>query len=287
MATDSLWWYAPVAVSPDPDAGELVNVALLFGNGALDSLEFDEGLPRLTCLVDSFERRLLEEMLQSISMSLSKLGTISQINTIFGPQIRVADPRPLYDRPGKDVRDLLRRQFLRTGKARERTTAGPRTPQIDRTLQKVLSQHAFDVRIERRVSPRDLFPRVAERLFRVEVPSIDRALRSGNRDLLIGGAKLNARHPDSTIRGRGVRLGQAFWHYRSARGEIEQLTGRQVRTVGLIFNGATTERPAAREAVEYLEHIWAPDVDLVIHGERESDLVRLQEEVSWVASASS
>lgn len=68
-----------------------------------------------------------------------------------------------------------------------------------------------------------------------------------------------------------------------ARDRIRELTGREVRTVGLIYNGFRPEEMQVAEAMEYVAHIWGPDADAVVHADNADELHRFAEQVDWVA----
>src|SRR5690606_7204162 len=259
MGENSAWWYALVSASPNPEAGEAINVGLLFGNGRPAFLEFDENLSRLKCLADRFERKMYSDILNDIRSNIRHTTSVSELNQIYGPQLKVSDPRPLYQQPNKTTINRLRRHYL--GAVRSRRTHSEERKAVtlvDETISRVAWRYAEPLTQKKRALPEDLYPRDAKKIFETPVPAIDRVLRTRDKDLLIGAARIGSRKPESAIQGKGTKLGRAFWQYREARPRIEDLTGCRVRMVGLIYNGdGNDQEPEVRDAIEYLSHLWS------------------------------
>jgi hypothetical protein len=276
-----MYWYSLISARPNPEADENINVALLFGNGAPSHIEYGEGLARLGCLVGAFEVSLYRHVLQSVAKDITRFSSVAELRQVIGPQLRISDPRPLNERPSHRITRFLIDEYLpEPQKAGHHRKRHPRVAKLDHTIRDVLSHRAAAVEISKRPTPKDLYPSVALELFSVPVPPVDRALRSGARDLLIGGVSLSPRDP-SSVRDPGVRLGRAFWHYKEAKPALERRAHVQIRTLGIIYNGAAAS-DAAHDAVEYIQHIWQHDADSVVRMDELGGVEQLRREVDWL-----
>ncbi|MBD3299808.1 MAG: hypothetical protein GF347_00470 [Candidatus Moranbacteria bacterium] len=285
MSSEHKWWFALVGASPNPEAEEHVNVALLIGNGRMLRLEYNEGLQRAKCIAGPVEIRLLSEALSRTRKELSRFEDLLGLRQYLGPQVRISDPRPLFRSPDRDTIRLLKRKYLgEAQKRRAKRVKIARVAKIDETIRTYMSKEAFGLHIEKRVKPSDLFQFQAREIFSTKVPSFDRAIRSSHRDLLLGGITIDPRRPMESMRAPGLRLGRAFWHYKEAKNRILEITGREVRTVGLIYNGVKADDRAAREALEYVAHVWSQDADAVLRADDPVEGEKFGEEVAWLGS---
>jgi len=278
----SHWWYSLVSAEPDPEAGERVNVGLLIGNGRLLQLEYDPDLPRVRCITDPTDRRLLSEALRAAAKSLSRFEELTSLRSFLGPQVSISPPRGLYAQPDRRTIAALKERYLRDpSKGSAKRSKARRVSRIDDALKPILHR-SIRYQLRKSVTPEKLYPE--QPIFDVPVPALDRAVRSDTRDLLIGGVTVRQKSPLKTIQGTiTVRLGRAFWHYSEAKERIHSQVGREVRTLGLVFNTAQSRTSELDEAIEYLEHVWGRDVDrfVVVEGEN-AEGADLEPEMEWL-----
>lgn len=273
------WWYARVGASPRPEAGELVNIGLILGNGEAADLEAASELPRLKGLVAPSERRVYEEMIAALRESIRDGKNLQVLRQTYGPQIKISEPRRLYSEPDDDLRGALRRKLLETPEEPGAAPSGPRE-EAEEELERVVSRVVqLGYEVTRRPTPRRLYKDRWKEVFPTSVPRLAYALRSKaqREDVLVDGVVIHADDPDYPVRtGQVSRIGRAFWEYRRAQETILRVVGRRVRTVGMIFNGHVAELPEVRDAKEYIQHVWDEDLDLLAEADREVDLERFR-----------
>lgn len=274
------WWYARIGASPRPEAGELVNIGLILGNGGAQDVEVASDLPRLKGLVTPSERGVYEEIIVALRENVKKGADLHTLRQSFGPQIQISEPRELFSKPDKKLKRALRRKLLETPEEAKEESAGPREEaeeEVGRVVSRVV-QLGYDV--ERRPTPRKLYKDQWKEVFTSNVPSLAYALRSKaeREDVLVDGVVIHGEDPDYSVRtGQVSRIGRAFWEYRRAESKILDVVGRRVRMVGMIFNGRGLEVPDVRDAKEFIRHVWKQDLDLFVEAEREEDLEHLRE----------
>lgn len=256
-------WFSVVSVMPNPETGERVNVAMLFQRGRHLWLEYDADLPRLGCLVERDEIAIYESVLESAKSRLpAELDQVT-IEHLFGPHFKVSEPRPLFRDVTRDVIRMLKDKYLRTpGTQHKRSERMQQrvAKRIDDILRDTLPINAV---IEKRPTADKLYSRAKE-IFDSEVPTLDRAIRFGSRDLLIGGVIIDRSGTLAHARNRIARCGQAFWQYQNAKETLARVLGREVATVGVIFDGFGQKTAAVQSAKDYVRHVWEQDADLVV-----------------------
>lgn len=278
------WWYSLIAASPRPEFGERVNIGILFGNGRRARLAYLPRLPRLAPLVGSDELAVFSEMIKALERSVSDGADLALLRQAAGPQLQIGDPRRLYAEPDERVRQLLVRGLLRSRPAKKGSTKyrfhrSATERELDRLIGSIVP--ATGLRVERRPTLHGLYQPLASRIPEGRSLRFSRALRSQRRDILMDGVMVDAENPLAAIKLATTRVGRAFWYCRKLYTEIQTLTGRQLKLVGVLVN-ATSRAPEVVEAREYIAHVWSQDADRVIDLGRPADVQILREEVHWL-----
>jgi hypothetical protein len=282
---ESSWWYSVVGASPDPEKDEVVNVGILVGNGRPSRFEYEPTFRRLACLNYQFEADLLRQAFKQVTKNLGHFDSLAAIQDALGPQVVVREPRALHVRPdARLVQQLMNKYLLGEPVARAHSSFGApkRLAYLDRALNRVLQARGFGYEFKKTPKPADLYPDLEQSLFAVPIPSVDRAIRHENRDLLIGGVRLDTPDPLDQIRSPGTRLGRAFWHYSQQKDAIEKLAGVQIRTLGVILAPSGDRDPRVDEAAHYLRHVWRADADQVLLTTELDVETELDREISWL-----
>ncbi len=286
MANERGWWFCLISALPDPEVEEQVTVALLFGNGRVAKLEFEPSLPRLKCLVPPSRVALFRDVLMELEKRVQVFESLESVEMAVGPMLAVSRPRGLFRVPDRATVSALRKTYLtsprRTASSRERTR---HLALVDRLLEGPYQKYGFGVSRLKRPQAAELYPRASDRIRAATIPRLDRAFRSSRRDLLVGGVSVTSRAPTNALRNPGVRLGKAFWAYRTGREAIREVEGRDLRTVGLVFARENGTGSDVAEVAAYLKHVWAADADCVIDAREASAEATLGEQLEWVADS--
>jgi hypothetical protein len=153
---------------------------------------------------------------------------------------------------------------------------------LDAALQERLP---FGATLEKSATLERLYPAAAEAgIFTGSVPRLNRAIRIGSIDVLIGSVLVDQQDPLTAAREASSRISQAFWQYNHARAALHDVTGREVRTLGVVLNGASAQRPDVANAKEYVLHLWKDDVDELIAPRRQEDEPTIAEKVEELVS---
>jgi hypothetical protein len=289
MAVNQLpaYWYAVISALPDPELGERVNVALMLCSHRWAKIEFIDELPKLSCLALERDLTLYRTVLNSLVSKVNSAEDYFGLSMRLGPHFEVSQPRELYHAPdGRTLRNL-RNRYLRLPKDPEqrRTRRNPQaqaSQRLDAALERIMP---IGFELEKTASVERLYPEVARaHVFHAPVPRLNRAVRLGDHDVLIGSVVVENDNPLGTARDATARISQAFWQYGQARTRIRELTGREIRTLGVVLNGTSDRRPEVRSAKEYVLHLWEQDADSLFAPERREDEVRLGEEVETLLS---
>jgi|GEM_PF-4911429 len=283
MANESAGWFSVVSARLSPETGESVNVGLVFGNGSISHFDYSQGLSRLRGLVDDYQFELIGQMVSSLSGNIRSFSTIGEVNRSFGPQLFASDPRELFVALDRKVREQLIRQYLPVFDDKRRKRPRSSHVQVRAIIDETLKRSIRGIRnyqISKAPTPAKLYPNTYRQFFNVPVPAIDRAMRFGTDDILIGGAQIKSDDPANSVARRGLVLSKAFWSYRQHADEIRQVTGRNTTIVGLIYNGASRKSAEVRDAKNHLEHIWTADAHHVIYADQAEGIEQLSEIIS-------
>lgn len=131
MGTDSPHWYSIIALKPDPETAEAVNVAIAFGNGRVEHILYDPELTRAECFVDELDLVMYGHVLNHLHSVRTSLATPAQIETVLGPNFDVSDPVALLREPDAALIQQLREEYV--GPRRQEGVATARD--VDATLQ--------------------------------------------------------------------------------------------------------------------------------------------------------
>lgn len=282
------WWYAFVTAAPLPEAGEAVNVAILTGNGALDRLTYEPGLPRLEGMVRREQREVFQAVLERASHEVRNGMDLPALKAAIGPQLTISEPIALRVRPSASIMGVLRRQYL-TGTRVDVSTESKKLvkkslERLDNALSATAHIAMWDIR--RRPEPRSLYPDTPP-LAQANIPRLGRVVRGPDRDLLIDAVLLSPGKGTLAIRSATERIGRAFWYYDQLRAEIERNEHRSIRLVGVLAweDGRNGDRDL-KDAASYIEEGWARHAEVVPSDDR-TGLDRLRVHVNWLAGDSS
>jgi hypothetical protein len=272
------YWYAVISALPDPELGERVNVALMLGTNRWAKIEFIDDLPKLSCLALERDLPLFRSALNALAGRVNSAEDYFGLGIRLGPHFEVSSPRELYHAPeGRTLRNL-RNRYLKSPREAEqgRTRRSPQAAashRLDAALRRILPMGA---EIEKIASVERLYPELTqENVFHAPVPRLNRAIRAGDHDVLIGSVVVEHDNPIGAARDATARISQAFWQYSQAKTQIREITGREVRTLGVVLNGTSDHRPDVRSAKEYVLHLWRADADSLFAPERREDEAQL------------
>lgn len=258
-------WYALVAASPDPEAQERINVALVTNDRGRQRMVYEDGLRRLRCILPPNQVQVYAAVLKSLASTVVAGVPLEHLNTMLGPQLVLSKPRAVHRPLSRDVVDMLvKKHFTGPETGREhaaaadtgRTYLGELNRVLNRTIESALPGPSFGVEISGQVRFNRLYPHVKRPGGRI--PELNRVIRGPRHDLLIGAVLLNGGEP-ATVRSTGARIGQAFWQYKRLRGAVRSTTGRDLRTIGILVE--KEPEPPSRELGLYLRHLWGRDAD--------------------------
>ena len=107
-------WYRLIALAPQPENGESVNVGVLLGESdRARSLVFVRELPRAAGICSAEERATYAEILSGASDLVRIGGTSpSDLSARLGPQLWLRPKRNLYIPLTQETEALLARRFL-------------------------------------------------------------------------------------------------------------------------------------------------------------------------------
>lgn len=284
MAPDDAW-FALVAATPQPEAGEAVNVGIIYGNGVPSRLEFLEGLPRLSGLVRPDEVGLIQEVMRTAAQRLVSGVSLEALRTSLSPQLRVSRPRGLFRLPDDKTAQVLRERYLAATPRVERGVAEDVAlrKQSEHDLDRVVSRVSrLGMDVVRNARFEKLYKERPAWSEQVRVPRLARALRGDRRDILIDSVLVQPMKVNQAIAVATSRIGRAFWYYKRLKGDIRAASGRDVITVGVLLDGHTDGEREVVEARDYIKHTWTPDADLVLEVDRQADLNQLRERVRWL-----
>lgn len=276
------YWYTVVSALPDPETEERVNVALIVGGDRWAKVDYVEQLPKLSCLVTDADLRLFRAAITGLERRVHSPEDLYAAAAQLGPHFHLAEPRELFQAPEGRVLRLIRNRFLRLpseGRAsgKRRSVQRAATHRLDRALQEGLPIAAM---IEKNATAEKLYPQIElNRIFTAPVPRLNRAIRIGDVDVLIGGVVVEHEDPLGAARDATARISQAFWQYHRAKDTIREATGREIRTLGVVLNGTGGQRPEVRSAKEYVLHLWKDDADEIFAPARREDEKYLVEKV--------
>lgn len=286
MLPNSQRWFAPILAAPTPEESERACIGLVFGNGRADRVEFERGLPRLRCFVSRSTAAMFEQLLVMLRKRIEAGEEWSTLCASLEPQILVEPPRSLLAPYTEATIAALRAQYLnrpeggglRDVATRVRADAEAKLDEL------FLPSLPLNVSVTKHAQFRTLYPSVSvDPKVGVEPHPVSRVLRSHARDLIVEAIDFSPRRRLTTLEVNALAIGKNFWAYRRLEPAIRRVSGRQLQSVGVIFNGAKQKPKAHEELESYIAHYWANEADRVIHVSQPSDVGELDEMLDWVS----
>lgn len=281
LATE--WWYSLIRAAPQPESGEAVNVAVIVGNGALEGLTFEPGLPRLAPLCSRRDRLVYDGILRQVAKEITEYGSLQDLLQALGPQLMVSEQRRLFGRPDAGTLSGLRRRFLVQAHETEDEHEARVLMEGRKRLANEISRKArLGIReIVEHPTPARLYRRHSEWAAGIRIPKLGRAVRGDRRDLLIDAVMLDPspRGLRTAIEVATARIHRAFWYYRKLRAEIGELEQREIRTTGMLITPPGAEGPEVRDARDFILSEWHRTADHVI--DTRDGSTDLEKDLAW------
>ena len=276
-------WYSLVSAAPVPETGEAVNVAIVFGNGRANYLDFVRSLPRLSCLLPSAEIALYAEILEGCKDRIDRGIDPLELAALLGPQLFMRPPRTLYAEMSDQLVSQLRHRYRASPRnddpADEDALVQRSRQQLDRVVRRTRFPQSM---IQTEVTPPKLYEGRFKGLSGHRVPRLSLALRDRGRDLLLDSVAIEQPYQARDIRDVASRISQAFFMYDQYRGPIRDLTGTEVRTVGVLYPLPETAPAPLKDLFEFTQKIWTDQHARVITGSVEEIADQLRRDTDWV-----
>jgi hypothetical protein len=282
---EGAYWYALLAVAPQPETLEAANVAVVFGNGRTFALKFLPKLPRLCGLASSHEVQYYQAILEQCEDRVRRGIDLVELAGMLGPQVALREPVRLYAEPTDDLLEKIASRFLDspedTFRRQGEAVATHSTERLDKAIQAILPR-AVDV--VSRPRPNRLYGDKIERFVREhKIPRIARALRSHSRDVLIDSITIDNRYRTRDMIVYAERVDTAFFLYsRYLRPIVRERLNRDIRLVGVIHPLAPDASQPMRDMRDRTADMWRHHEAIVIDGtgpEIESSLI---EQADWL-----
>jgi len=282
------YWFSVVSALPDPEAIERVNVAIAVGDYNRVRIHYLNDLPKLACLVSPNQVKVFRAVLAGLAERVRTPEDYFLASKTLGPHFHVEAPRELYHPPDSSILRLLADRYLQVHKGEKKKAVRKSVQRIaskrlDILLTETLPMGAI---VEKVATVDRLYPKLAPAgVFSAEVPRLNRAVRFSDVDILIGSIVVEDTgdiDPLEITRDAAARISQAFWQYSQARSIVRTETGRDLKTLGIIFNGSS-DRPEVVSAKRFVRHLWEADADKLLapeHSEEEKELVEALEELA-------
>jgi hypothetical protein len=278
------WWYSLIAASPTPESGESANVAVVLGDGQASYLSYRKRLPRMVGLAPPEVIEVFERVLESVSETVGRGLDVATLRAMIGPQLEVTAPRVLFQAPTDALVERLVRRYLdspRSSITEEVEAVVRRSNQkLDAALRRAPVRR-FE--ISQHVSFKDLYGAMSRKRFAVpRIPRIARAVRGPARDLLVDSVVVTPGTASAAVRQGTAKIGKAFFEYNSLKSEIAQISGREIRTVGVLHRSGSVENSEVREARRYIKHVWESSNAEVIDADEAEVPVAFAEYSAWL-----
>jgi hypothetical protein len=283
---EDTYWYAVLAIAPQPETLEAANVGVVFGNGRTFALKYLPKLPRLCGLASSHEIQFYQTILEACADRVRRGIDLVELAGLLGPQVALREPVRLYAEPTDDLLDRIAARFLDSPedkfKRQGEAVAAHSTELLDKALKVVLPR---GVNIVERPRPNRLYGDKIERFVKEhKIPRIARALRTHSRDLLIDSISIDSRYRTRDMIVYAERVDTAFFLYsRYIRPVVRERLNRDIRLVGVIHPLPADASQPMRDMRDRTADMWRHHEAIVIDGTERDIETTLREETAWLA----
>jgi len=272
-------WFALVTCAPRPELGEGVAVAIVFGNGQTSALAFQSGLPRLRGIASPRHIAGFTAMLSAAADDAARGAPVEELELALGPQFRVLRRRQLYVPVSDEVIRRLKSEYLDSPRPSPlaQETDALRRRSADALDSFLRSSVPLSATTFSNASLVKLYGSRLRRFIDFQVPTVARAVRLFQTDVLLEGISLDAHPRAAVVRDLSSRASLTFFAYDTLASRIEELTGRRPTCVGILHH--TEESPQDRdgEVSEWVRKSWSPyAIVLEGTGEHVRDELRLR-----------
>ena len=271
--------YRIVYFEPNPEDGDRVAIALLFtANNGTDVL-YDRDFPKLKCLAPNVDSDLIQFQLDHMSGRLRERGLDRETFVAQqAPQFTTSARRKVAWPLTNETRMRLVRRFLS-----KEGSAYPAPPAEAAEKPKAIDP----VRVQLRRILQDITPRVEswqenakpEWVIGEKVPRIRpvaMALRSRNQTTIIDGIDLSMMKPRAAV----TRVGQVVYtFFQYDRLTQMDLTGRTLRKIGVVLNGAAVTGPNYRDTYAFALQEFTQEADKAIDAGTPEGVAELKAEL--------
>jgi hypothetical protein len=277
-------WYATVVARPVPELPDSVTVALVFGNGTLQHLEYDDELSRLQGIISADHRAVMAVALRDAASIVHRMPSLADLRDSLGVQFAVGEPTKLYQAYSRRSIAALRNAYLKALPSPRERMDGLRREALralDREVMPILPAGLEYPR--KRIRLTDLYPGVAEHHATAQIPPVDRVVRSTRRDLILSSVivRMEERaHLDALVQ-RTVRQ---FYFLKRLRSEVERRSKKELLMVGIIQPLEASATSETRMLRSLYEEQWTQYADHVhvLHSAQDASV--LAHDLDWAAA---
>ncbi len=272
-------WFALLGASPRPELQERAAVGLVIGNGVVTRVAFESHLPRLRGVATVRQIAVFERLLRGAAERAQRGIEVAELEAMLGPQIQLLKRRELSVPVTKELIERLSDQYLqspRVTSVREQARAlrGDSIRWLDGFLE---SSAPLASTIVANATVKRLYDRDLQRYVSFRIPSIARAVRVGDADILIESLLIDDGPKTAPLREVASRASMSFFAFDALRNRIRSATAREVHCVGVLQHTDQAHADVRAETSEWVNSIWSPYAQ-VIEGDAEripTDLRRL------------
>jgi hypothetical protein len=279
------YWYALLAVSPQPETLEAANVGVVFGNGRTFALRFIPKLPRLCGIASSHEIQFYEAILEQTKERVQRGIDVVELAGLLGPQVALRSPIRFYSEPTDQLLERITARFLEAPDEKFRRSgeavAAHSTERLDAAIEPVLPR-GVDVVIRPR--PNRLYGDRIERFVRDHrIPRIARALRSHSKDVLIDSIAIDSRYRTRDMIVYAERVDTAFYLYnRYLRDVVRERLNREIRLVGVIHPLSAEATQPMKDMRDRIADMWRHHGAVVVEGSKGEIEGELRDQTAWL-----
>ncbi|ADW67348.1 hypothetical protein [Granulicella tundricola] len=243
--------YRLLYMQPDPEVGENICVAVMFG----DDLLFDPTFSKVKCLTREWRPGLLRLYMNEIRMTLLRDTSNFEVSIKrFAPLFSASRPRYLATPVAPETKVALYQAYVAN-----RST-------LDAAARR---RESFVEHVNRFVTARELPPstevianatgREVLGRTKVSVRPVALALKGLAQTVLVDGIDLNLDSAKIAIQQAG-RITHTFWQYRLYGAE----QNKNIKRVALVFNGNSHKKADLRDAHDFAFQQFQTESDIVI-----------------------
>lgn len=279
------YWYALLAVSPQPESHEAANVGVVFGNGRTFALRYLPRLPRLCGIASSHEIQLYQAILEQTKGRVERGIDVVELSGLLGPQVALRPPIRLYREPTDQLLDQIAARYLEAPDEKFRRSgeavATHSAERLDAALKPVLPR-GIDVVIRPR--PNRLYGDRIERFVRDHrIPRVARALRSHAKDVLIDSIAIDKRYRTRDLIVYAERVDTAFFLYnRYLRDVVRERLNREIRLVGVVHPLPSDATQPMRDMRDRITDMWRHHGAVVLDGPEDQIQDGLRSQTAWL-----